>query len=76
MNMRDNFAESGAKKAKVRASVLTSKKPAGTTAVKRPAAVAASAPALSKPSALRESPASTETPQVGQCAESSLQRWV
>lgn len=49
MSMRDNFAETGVKKAKVRASVLTAKKPAGSTAAKAPAASTAAAP--SKPAA-------------------------
>ena len=36
MSLKDKFSDSGLKKAKVRASVLTSKKPAGTAAAKKP----------------------------------------
>lgn len=41
MSMRDNFADSGVKKAKVRASVLTAKKPAASTSSSSAAAPAA-----------------------------------
>ncbi|XP_067931451.1 coronin-1B-like isoform X2 [Watersipora subatra] len=62
MSMRDHFAESGAKKAKVRASVLTAKKPASTSAPAKPAepaAPAAAAAPVPKAAVLNETPSSS-----------------